>query len=316
MAKFKLFEEFVSEKQQGDLHKIYLAIDPKSGHRWWSYKGFAGDNFFIQVNANNYKQIDLNPEYPVLTYNSKIINKLIDEKLIDPDKVYNKPEFIELSGSKKKFHETIGDDENIPKTSFSKDEAIEKIGFPMIAKPSNGHSGIGILVFKDKESFDKADHNKLEVYSQYIDKKSEHRLICFKGKTFAWMERKPMNDKAKTGDGSGKDQMSFKYIKRNPKSLPNSFVDVVSKFCKIFKDLSYICFDLMEDKNGKIYIIESNSQPGVPFDITVQAYRVLFKDFYGRDVDNATDMKLKEMSAYLDQKTLELEPDRFEINMK
>jgi len=313
MGKFKLFEQFVAEKKEGDLHKIYLAIDPKSGHRWWSYKGFAGDNFFVQVNLDNYKDMDINPEFPVLTYNSKVVKALIDDGLIDPDKVYNKPEFIEMSGSKKKFHEIVGDDDNMPKTSFDKDEAAEKIGFPMIAKPSNGHSGLGIQVFKDQESFDSADHDKLEVYSQYIDKKSEHRLVCFKGEIFAWMERKPMNDKAKSGDGKGEEKMSFKYIKRNPENVPDSFREVVSKYCGIFKDLPYICFDIMEDKDGKVYIIESNSQPGVPFDITVQVYRVLFKDFYGRELSDEADKELSDFSDYLDKRTLDLEPDRFEI---
>ena len=51
-----------------------------------------------------------------------------------------------------------------------------------------------------------------------------------------------------------------------------------------FKDLPFICFDVMEDKSGKLYVIESNSQPGVPFDATIQIYRQIFKDFYGKDV--------------------------------
>ena len=44
MQKIKLFEEFLLEKEElQDLHQIYLAINPDSGHRWWSYKDFAGD---------------------------------------------------------------------------------------------------------------------------------------------------------------------------------------------------------------------------------------------------------------------------------
>ena len=34
---------------------------------------------------------------------------------------------------------------------------------------------------------------------------------------------------------------------------------IISKFGKIFKDLPFICFDIMEDQDGKLYIIESNS---------------------------------------------------------
>jgi len=313
MKRIKLFEQFIAEKEgTSDLHKIYLAINPESGHRWWSYKDFAGDNFFTQVTLENYKDIDINPDLPILTYNSKVTQKLLDEGLIKEENVYNLPEFIKQSGSKAEFHKLVDGDENIPKTFNNKDAAL-KIGFPLIGKPAEGHSGLGIQIFKDKKSWDAADHSKLDVYSEYIDKSAEHRLITFKGKPFFWMERQPMNDKAKTGDGDGKEQMEFKYIKRDISKIPGKFNELVKKFGGIFSDLPYICFDVMEDKAGKLYVIESNSQPGVPYDSTVQIYRQLFRDFNGREVNADADAELTKMSEYLDKKTLELDPKRFEI---
>jgi hypothetical protein len=107
--------------------------------------------------------------------------------------------------------------------------------------------------------------------------------------------------------------MMFKYIKRDSAKLPEKFLTLVKKFGDKFNDLPYICFDVMEDKKGKLYVIESNSQPGVPFDSTVQAYRQLFKDFYGRDLEPKSDKELSRLSDYLCDKTLELDPKRFEI---
>jgi hypothetical protein len=127
------------------------------------------------------------------------------------------------------------------------------------------------------------------------------------------MERKPMNDKAKSGEGEGKEEMSFKYIKRDVNAIPEKFNKLVKRFCDMFKDLPYICFDIMEDQKGKLFIIESNSQPGVPYDSTVQIYRQVFKDFYGRSVNEETDKILKGLSEDLDKKTLELDSERFEI---
>ena len=310
----KSFEQFINEKvnKETDLFKVYLAIDPESGHRWWSYKGFAADNFFIQITLDNYKDIDINDDYPILTYNSAVVEKLIEKKLVKKENVYNRPEFIKQSGSKAEFHKIVDGDENIPKTFHSEKEALD-IGFPIIAKPAEGHSGIGIQIFKNKEEWDKADHSKFDVYSEFIDKKSEHRLINFKGTPFFWMEREPMNDKAKSGKGKGDEEMSFKYIKHDISKLPSKFNTLVEKFCKMFSDLPYICFDIMEDMDGKLYIIESNSQPGVPYDSTVQIYRQLFNDFYGRDVDEETDTKLTKLSKDLDAKTLETDSERFEI---
>jgi hypothetical protein len=72
----------------------------------------------------------------------------------------------------------------------------------------------------------------------------------------------------------------------------------------------------MEDRSGKLYIIESNSQPGVPFDSTVQAYRQLFNDFYGRDVNPAANTELEKLSNYMIKKTLDFDPKRFEVDGK
>ena len=313
MKYVKLFEEFLNEaKEQQDLFKAYLCIDPGSGHRWWSYKDFAGSKFFVQLTLENYKDIDIDPELPVLNYNSKVCKTLLDEGLIKDDNVYNHPKYIKQSGSKSEFHKIVDGDENIPQTCHNKEDALE-IGFPLIAKPADGHSGLGIQVFKDKKSFDSADHSKLDVYSEYIDKKSEHRLFNFKGTPFFWMEREPLNDKAKSGDGDGEEEMQFKYIKRDVSTIPQKFHDLVEKFCKKFSDLPYLCFDIMEDQDGKLYIIESNSQPGVPYDSTIETYKQIFKDFFKRDLDKQTLDELKKMSKFMNAKTLELDPKRFEI---
>ena len=229
MKRILLFEEFLNEAQEPqDLYKAYLCVDPASGHRWWSYKDFAGSKFFIQLTLENYKDIDINPEYPVLNYNSKVCQTLLDEGLIKDENVYNHPKFIKQSGSKKEFHKIVDGDENIPQTCYSKEDAL-KMGFPMIAKPAKGHSGLGIQVFKDQKGFDDADHSKFDVYSEFIDKKSEHRVINFKGAPFFWMERKAMNDKAKNGDGKADEQTMFKYIKHDVAKIPQKFKDLIEK---------------------------------------------------------------------------------------
>lgn len=312
--KILTFAQFLNEAvEKNDLHKVYLCLDPASGHRWWSYKDFAGSKFFTQLTMENYKEIEINPDYPVLNYNSKVCKRLLDEGLIKDENVYNHPKHIKLSGSKSEFHKRVDGDENIPTTCHIKEEAIEKVGFPMIAKPASGHSGIGIQIFKDEKEFKGADHSKLDLYSQYVDKKSEHRLINFKGKPIFWMEREPLNDKAKSGKGKGDEQMEFKYIKKSPADLPQKFKSLVEKYCGLFKELPYITFDIMEDRDGKLYVIESNAQAGVPYDSTVVIYKNIFNDFYGRRVDLGTRNYLDGLSAFMDKKTLELDPKRFEI---
>lgn len=313
MIKLLSFFDFINEQSitGNDLFKVYVVIDPKTWKHWTWEKNFSGDKTFIQLTPNNYKDIEINKSFPVLSYNSILIKELLKKNLIKRENIYNLPEYMYQS-SKEEFHKIVSGDENIPETT-NKPEEVHKIGFPIIAKPTDQHSGLGIQIFKTEEEFNKADYSKFDVYSKYIDKKSEHRFINFKSEPFFWMEREPMNDKAKTGKGSADGRMIFKYIKRDISTLPEKFRIVIKKFCKMFNNLPYICFDIMEDQDGKIYVIESNLQPIVPFDATVQAYRVIFKDFYGRDINEPTDKKLREISTFLDKATLKFDEKQFKL---
>jgi len=65
-----------------------------------------------------------------------------------------------------------------------------------------------------------------------------------------------------------------------------------------------MCFDMMKSKDGKVYVIESNAQPGVPFDSTVEAYKHIFEDFYGRPVNSESMKELDEYAKSMVEKTL------------
>lgn len=314
MKPIKLLEQFINENlKDNGLKKVYLATRRDSGQRWWSYKGFAGSKFFIQVTENNIDKLDINPDYPILNYHSSIVNQLLKEGRIKEENIYNHPKWINLSGSKKEFHKLVGNDKNTPKTVYNKDEALKKLKFPIIAKPSNGHSGIGIQVIKASSDLDSLNEENFDTYSEYVDKVEEMRFFNFKGKPIFWMERTPANDKAKNGSGEREEQMEFMYAKRNVKEIPIEYRKVLEKYCKIFEKFPYICFDMMKDKSGKVYVIESNAQPGVPFDSTVEIYRSIYEDFYKESLDEYASKKLDEYAEQMVKKTLERDRKRFSI---
>jgi len=293
-----------SVNTEDSLGKVYLALREDSGQRWWTYKGFAGDNFFTQIHENNMDDIDINPDYPVLTYHSDTVNKLLKAGKIKKENVYNHPDHISKSGSKEEFHKLVGEDENIPKTVYSKNDALEQLEFPIIAKPAEGHSGKGIQIINKPDLMEDVDEKIFDTFSEYIDKEEEHRFINFKGKPIFWMERTPLNEKAKTGKGSAKSEMEFGYAKRSLSDLPEDYRKVLERFCKIYEDLPYMCFDVMKGKNGKVYIIESNAQPGVPFDSTVEAYKHIYEDFYKKPLNKESLTKLEEYAKTMIEKTL------------
>ena len=293
-----------SKDTESGLGKIYLAFREDSGQRWWTYKGFAGNKFFKQLHENNIDDTEINPDYPILTYHTDTVKKLLDSGKIKEENIYNHPDHISKSGSKEEFHKLVGEDVNIPKTVYSKNDALENLNFPIIAKPSKGHSGIGIQIIEKPDLMEDVDEKIFDTFSEYIDKAEEHRFINFKGKPIFWMERTPLNEKAKNGKGEAKEEMEFGYAKRNVKDLPKDYRKVLERFCKIYEDLPYMCFDMMKGKDGKVYVIESNAQPGVPFDSTIEAYKHIYEDFYKKPLDKESLTKLDEYAKTMVEKTL------------
>ncbi len=307
------FDEFINEglsDKYPSLKKVYLATKRSSGQKWLSYKGFAGDKFFIQVTEHNIDKLDIDKSFPVLNYHGDITKELLKSGKILAENIYNHPDEISKSGSKVEFHKLVGEDENIPKTVFNVEEA-KKMKFPIIGKPKGGHSGIGIQVFEDITELEDIDGSKFDTFSVFVDKVEEHRFIAFKGKAIFWMERTPYNDKAKSGSGEADEEMEFEYKRMDVAKLPEDYKKVLEKFCKIYKDLPYICFDIMKSKDGKVYVIESNAMPGVPFDSTVKIYENIYEDFYKEKVDEKSQVMLDKYAADLIERTTKKDKKRF-----
>jgi len=304
----KLFEQYLAEKKdnsESDLRKLYVTVNTETGHQSFKHEG---SDAFQHIGQDNIDTIKLDPNIPILNYNTILTDKIT--KKFPKNFVYNPNEEVEKSASKKLFHEIIGENPNIPKTVYNEKDAL-KIGFPLIAKPTEGHSGVGIQIFKNKDEFDKADQSNFDVYSQYIDKKSENRIINFKGKPFVWLERQPINEKAKSGDGKAGKEMVFEYTLKDPSKLPDNFASVNKVFCKKFPTLPLLCFDCMEDQDGKVYIIEANTMTGVPFDIVIDLYKLIFNDFYKKPVNSKTKAELDILSKKLIKRTMKRDNSQY-----
>ena len=290
---------------ESDLHKIYAAVNTDTGHEWAKEEGSKA---YKVITPKDISKLELDPSIPILNYNMAVTEDLVKKFPKMKNFIYNPNETIQVSNSKKDFHERLGNDPNIPKTAYNEKDALE-IGFPLIAKPKTGHSGKGIKIFKTEEEFAKADKSKYDLFSQFIDKKSEHRIINFKGKPMVWMERTPLNEKAKKGDGNASEEMRFKYLKKDPSGLPKNFAKTNKAFCEKFKEIPLICFDIMEDQKGHVYIIESNTMTGMPFNISLELYEKLFEDYYKRPMSNESKYEMKLLSEGLIKRTLSRDSD-------
>ena len=308
--KLKSFEQFLNENilvEENDLNKVYIALDDDDlqGDDF-SYKKFCSSNFFKPLTPST---TDFDADIPILNYSNATINHFWER--LNKDTVYNLPKYSEEVSKKERFHQLVGYHENIPLSVFTKNNALQ-LKFPVIAKPSDNHSGLGIQVFKNAQELQGSEED-FAVYSEFIDKSEEHRFMVFKGELMAWMERKPLNQKAKTGEGDKDGEMDFAYEYKTTQELPKEYRDLIKKFVELFPELPYMTIDAMRGVDKKLYVIEINSKAGMPFDVSVRLYKHIFEDFYSKNIGPDSEKNLEMIAAELKKKTLDKEKGKFTI---
>ena len=144
-------------------------------------KGKGSYNDDKRIPKERANEIDYN--LPILNFTSK------DHKFLNSDDsiVYNNINNIELSSSKIKFQKEFKDSKYVPKTVFSLDD-IEQLDLPIIAKPENGRSAMGIELFK---TYEEARNSKMkfDLWSEAKDIDREFRLFVLDGKSIHLSER-------------------------------------------------------------------------------------------------------------------------------
>lgn len=284
---------------------VYLAFKEKYATSKFTYKKWASEHYFTKLDQYTI----INPRRPILNYSNKIT-----ENLPSSLNIINRAEFISEISSKFKFHKKVYNEPEIPKTVFSKIESLDELSFPVITKPEFGHSGIGIRFFKSKDDLKANSFEKRTVFSEIIDKKSEYRCYVYKGEVFTLLNRTPLNDKSKMIHSIGKEKMDFCYTKVPYLKLQDKLKVIIEKYTNLFSNIEFMALDLIEDKDGKFYIVELNSMPGLPFSTSVLLYEKIVEDCYGMSAISADfQVLLNDYKTYLNNLTI-TKSKNFKIN--
>lgn len=220
------------------------------------------------------RMIMLNKFYKKLKFNHNIHSYMNDEitssKVVTQKILYKKPYAI--------------------KTVFDKKD-IESLGYPVVAKPDLGHSGVGITVFKNKSEVNAYYNNKKstphDLYSQFVDYEREFRVFCVKDKIVSIVERLEKDghevniSNKKTGE-----PLNFLYIEQNIEkvSILEDVKELVNDIYGIFL-LDVYSVDIFLTKRNKIKLIEINSGTGLNAFRIYQLYKGLMFDAFKKEVD-------------------------------
>jgi hypothetical protein len=239
---------------------------------------------------------------PILYYggNNKDALRFLEKHNIKRENMYNKPEDMKISGSKIDFAKLFEKCDWLPKTVFSRDEAIDgAVGFPIIAKISDGHSGLGIKKFdtakdleKEPASFDlKGESREFDLYSQFIDFDREYRCFFIKDKCFTVNERVPIKDENKSIRTKKVDEkVKFIYAYQDNFKIPKEFFDEIYRISAELREeikLDIWSLDIVVDKKGKMWVLETNSATGMGSVKLCDTYIKIFEDFYKLTLPNS-----------------------------
>lgn len=240
-----------------------------------------------------------NTELPVLNLGSRLALMQAKKLGLSDELVINPPVKRKAANDKIEYAKLMQDLICLPKTVFTKEDAIKKLEFPVIAKPKSGRSGMGITRFITPEELEKSE-DYFDLYCEAIKIKKEFRFVYWKDTLIFWAEREAKDDKSKflkgeqdtAGKKSKDDKLEFIYHIKTPEEL--SDLDGVEDLTRVAKELrnklklDYVALDLAQDEDGKWWTIEANSCPATPANILPDLYVHMFKSIYGRMPDDNT----------------------------
>jgi len=252
------------------------------------------------------KDLDVNPKLPLIYYggNSKEGLDFLKKYNVSEDVMYNLPEAMKVSGNKSDFYKMFKDADFIPKAVYKKEDAKD-LQFPIIAKPDDGHSGLGIEIFDTYEDLEKSK-GKFENYSEAKDLDREFRVLLMNDDPVLVHERVSLNEN-EIKDKEADEQTEFTYVDQDMSKL--DFMDKVNDICKKVREklkLGLWSIDLMIDKSGDCWVAEINSASGMAADKMARVYVKVYEDFYGEKLP-------KEFKTHLNEEYIK---PIYKINLK
>jgi len=262
------------------------------------------DQFFMQTLLK-----PMSKTRPTLKYgeSSPKIFMLLNRYDIPYKSIYNKVEDIEKSANKKIWHKTLGNQDFIPKTVYSKEDALN-LKFPIVAKPAKGHSGLGIKYFKDKTSFE-IDSSVFDIYSEAVNISREFRALFVRGKLYMIIER--LTNTKYNRDITNKDKeddIPYVYVEQDLEKSPIDEIYNIDSIFRKYIPVDFYSLDLILDTDNKLWLIESNAGTGLGANMIARSYESIYKNFHGRQILDSKRVEVERICSEFQSEIKQLYP--------
>lgn len=232
-------------------------------------------------NPPPYRDNKIDKSLPILNFTSHNHNALVDAS-----KIFNKIDDYAIAADKTVLAKEFKDSDFIPKTVFDI-KNIKDLQLPIIAKPCNGHSAIGIEKF---ESYDDAQNSKLEfdLWSECKDIDREFRAFVIDDEIVHITERLTnSNNDASVGVKDPDEKIDLVYIDQEMDSFPymEDIIEIKNELQKKV-NLDFYCIDLILDKDEKMWVPEINGAPGIGPSTFCAVYPSFVKMAYSKELSD------------------------------
>ena len=281
------FHTFLNEGY-GGLHKIHMCVSKTiTDFKYVTDKSCYAKNYYELFSKGDDA---FKATMPVINFCNLHTQRLLDAGT-PKELIYNPKEKKMEIASKVKWHETHKDSEFVPKTvSDAKD--LDKLKFPIIAKPDNRFSGQGIIKIDSLEDAKDMDLSDFEVFSEKIDIDEEHRIMMWRGEPVMWVQRVHGNKETKEMTKKKEDKLFFKYVLKDLSKMPKEWNEPFQEMNKAHEGLDIYSIDLMVDTDGKPWVVEMSSEFAPLYGVMAFIYKKVYQDYYGKKLHSADDAQI------------------------
>ena len=305
----KDFQTFLNEKS-GGLHKVVMCVSTELTDFKYVTDKSAHTRNFMQLFTKGDQPFK--SDMPVINFCNIHTQRLLDAGT-PKDLIYNPKEKKMEIASKVKWHETHKDSKHVPKT-VSEPEDLDQLKFPIIAKPDNRYSGMGIQKFDTLEDAKKADLEDFEVFSEKIDIDEEHRIMMWRGEPVMWVQRVHGNKETKEMTKKKEDKLYFKYVLKNIDKMPEDWNEVFQEMNEAHEKLDLYSIDLMVDTDGKPWVVEMSSEFAPLYGVMAPFYKKVYQDYYGKKLDSTDSAEIDTYQKKDIDSTINFDKKRFSVD--
>ncbi len=161
-------------------------------------------------------------------------------------------------------------------THLDIEHLVMELGWPIVSKEPDSSQGKGVRLLRSADDVAQLTARKEYLFQQYIDYEADYRVHVAGGKTFCPYRRIPPS-----GDFRANVSLGGRIEKVSDESVLQEINSLGVRTAKVM-DLDYCAVDLIKDKSGRFFVLETNSDPGFKGveEITGESFAAVILDYY------------------------------------